>query len=225
MAALISGSLPGNSLDFLNSKSSVLSLSWTTLGGYQHHHKYYGIVIGAIYIKKKYLNDVEAFKPLFFSQSGQKRRESFENNMKIDMSNTATNIIALNAAIRYISKIGIAHIEKRILSLTDYLIDNLQKMKLEILSPIEDKKYRSGIILFKARKKKPFVIVEELENKNKIILSGLLIEIACYSSVSEYSYKFIFNLERKQLLSKIFEQRLPHRTILKVRSSTCHSRS
>ena len=138
--------------------------------------------IGAIYVKKKYLNDAEGFKPPFFSQSGQKRRESFDNNMKIDMSDTATrfelatphfpNIIALNAAIRYISKIGIAHIEKRILSLTDYLIDNLQKMKLEILSPIEDKNYRSGIILFKARKKKPFVIVEELENKNKIMLSG-----------------------------------------------------
>jgi len=136
---------------------------------------------GAIYIKKKYLSDFKGFKPPFFSQSGQKRRESYHNNMKVNMSHSATrfelgtphfpNIITLNAALKYISKIGIGHIERRILSLTDYLIDKLQKMKLLILSPIEDKRYRSGIILFTARKKKPSNIVLELENKNKIILS------------------------------------------------------
>jgi selenocysteine lyase/cysteine desulfurase len=46
--------------------------------------------IGAIYIKRKYLTDVEKFKPPFFSRFGQKRRENFDNNMKINMSNTAT---------------------------------------------------------------------------------------------------------------------------------------
>ena len=138
--------------------------------------------IGAIYIKRKYLRDVEKFRPPFFSQFGQKRRENFDKNMKMNMSNTATrfelgtphfqNIIALNAAIRYISKIGIRHIEKRILNLTDYLINNLQNMNLQILSPIEEKKYRSGIILFKPRKKKSADIVMELEKKNRIIVSA-----------------------------------------------------
>jgi len=138
--------------------------------------------IGAIYIKRKYLRDVEKFRPPFFSQFGQKRRENFDNNMKMNMSNTATrfelgtphfqNIIALNAAIRYISKIGIRHIEKRILNLTDYLINNLQNMNLQILSPIEEKKYRSGIILFKPRKKKSTDIIMELEKKNRIIVSA-----------------------------------------------------
>jgi selenocysteine lyase/cysteine desulfurase len=138
--------------------------------------------IGAIYIKRKYLTDVKKYRPSFFSQFGQKRRENFDNNMKINTSNTATrfelatphfpNIFALNAAIRYISKIGIRHIEKRILNLTDYLIDNLQKMKLEILSPIEVRKYRSGIILFKAKKKSPIDIVMGLEKRNNIIVSA-----------------------------------------------------
>jgi selenocysteine lyase/cysteine desulfurase len=45
-------------------------------------------------------------------------------------------------------------------------------MEVEILSPIEEKKFRSGIILFKAGNKKPPVIVEELEIKNKIIVSA-----------------------------------------------------
>ena len=45
-------------------------------------------------------------------------------------------------------------------------------MNLQILSPIEEKKYRSGIILFKPRKKKSTDIVMELEKKNRIIVSA-----------------------------------------------------
>jgi cysteine desulfurase / selenocysteine lyase len=136
--------------------------------------------VGALYIKKKYLRDAKNFRPEFFSQSGQNRRERYENNMKMNMSNSARrfelgtphfpNITALNAAVRYISKIGITDIERRILKLSDYLIDCLVDMKLEILSPIEERKHRSGIILFKARKKKPLEIVTEL-GKRRIIVS------------------------------------------------------
>ncbi|HET7148109.1 MAG TPA: aminotransferase class V-fold PLP-dependent enzyme [Candidatus Nitrosopolaris sp.] len=115
--------------------------------------------VGVIYIERKYLKDLENYKPSFFSQLGQKRTENFDNNTRINMSNTATrfglatphfpNILALNAAVRYISKIKIIHIEKRIFNLTDYLIDNIQKMN-SLTNRRE--KYRSGIILFKARK-------------------------------------------------------------------------
>ena len=73
------------------------------------------------------------------------------------------NIVALNAALRYITKIGIRSIEKRIMDLTDYLIDNLRKLKIEILSPVEQKKYRSGIVTFLPGKKKPAEIVDQLE--------------------------------------------------------------
>jgi hypothetical protein len=76
--------------------------------------KDFGIDQGAIFMKRKYLRDVENLKPPFFSQFGQKRRENFDNNIKINMSNTATrfelgtphfpNIVALNAAPRYVSQ-------------------------------------------------------------------------------------------------------------------------
>jgi selenocysteine lyase/cysteine desulfurase len=165
--------------------------------------------IGAIYMKRKYLRDVENFKPPFFSQFGQKRRENFDNNMKINMSNTATrfelgtphfpNIVALNAALRYISKIGIKHIEKRILNLTEYLIDNLQNMKLQILSPIEERKYRSGIILFKASNKKPVDIVMELEKRSNIIVSargkGIRVSAHFYNNEDDID-KLIVSLKR-----------------------------
>lgn len=75
-------------------------------------------------------------------------------------------------AIKYISRIGIKQIERRILDITDYLIDKLQSLNLEILSPIEDEKYRSGIIVFKPKKRRPIDIVTELEKRNKIIVSA-----------------------------------------------------
>src|ERR671933_1651719 len=87
--------------------------------------------IGAIYLKKEYLEDFERFKPPFYSQLGQKQTEIFDNK-KIDMSNTASrfelgsphfsNILCLKSAIEYITKIGIEQIEKRILYLTEHLV-------------------------------------------------------------------------------------------------------
>jgi selenocysteine lyase/cysteine desulfurase len=80
--------------------------------------------VGTMYIRRKYLKDLEKFKPFFFSQSGQKERESFHANMNLNISTTATrfelgtphiqNIVALNAALRYITKIGIRNIEKEL---------------------------------------------------------------------------------------------------------------
>jgi cysteine desulfurase / selenocysteine lyase len=126
--------------------------------------------IGAIYIKKEYLKDLERFKPPFYSQLGQKQTEIFDNK-KIDMSNTASrfelgsphfsNILCLKSAIEYITKIGIEQIEKRILYLTEYLVEKLREFKVEIISPLEEEKGRSGIIVFKERNAQE--IVRQLE--------------------------------------------------------------
>jgi cysteine desulfurase / selenocysteine lyase len=165
--------------------------------------------IGAIYIKRKYLKDEDYFNPSFFSQSGQREKQNFDNNMKLSRSNTATrfelgtphfqSIIALNAAIKYISKIGPKEIEKRVLALTDYLIDKLLNMNLEILSPVENKKDRSGIIIFKPLKRKPMEIVSELENRNRIIVSvrgkGIRVSPHFYNNDEDID-KLILALER-----------------------------
>jgi selenocysteine lyase/cysteine desulfurase len=121
------------------------------------------------------------FEPVFFGQAGQKKKEDYSNNMKVDMSTDATkfevgtpsfqNIFALNAALKYISRIGIHQIERRLLNLTDYLIEKLRNLGLQILSPIDDRKYRSQIILFKP-KRNPVNLVAELERKHKIVLSA-----------------------------------------------------
>jgi cysteine desulfurase / selenocysteine lyase len=138
--------------------------------------------IGTIYIKRKYLRDKDYFKPTFFSLSGQKKKDNFDNNTILDSSYSATrfelgtphfqNIVALKAAIKYTSKIGIKQIEKRILGLTNYLIDKLVNIDIEILSPVAEKKYRSGIIVFKPKKENPSQIVMKLHKMNQIIVSA-----------------------------------------------------
>ncbi|MGG6460893.1 MAG: aminotransferase class V-fold PLP-dependent enzyme [Candidatus Eiseniibacteriota bacterium] len=138
--------------------------------------------IGTIYIKRKYLRDKDYFKPTFFSLSGQKKKDNFDNNTILDSSYSATrfelgtphfqNIVALKAAIKYTSKIGIKQIEKRLLGLTNYLIDKLVNIDIEILSPVAEKKYRSGIIVFKPKKENPSQIVMKLQKMNQIIVSA-----------------------------------------------------
>ena len=134
--------------------------------------------IGVIYINKKYLDEYQ-LKPSFFSLSGQKDIDNYENNNQIEISNNATrfeigtphfqNIISLNAAVKYLSNIGIKNIEYRILQLTDYIIQKLESLNFEIISPIKNKNQRSGIIIFKSKKFHPLTIVKKLENENVIV--------------------------------------------------------
>jgi ArsR family transcriptional regulator, virulence genes transcriptional regulator len=69
----------------------------------------------------------------------------------------------------------------------------------KILSPIEEKKYRSSIILFKARKKKPADIVQELEKRKKIIVSargnGIRVSSHFYNNEDDID-KLITSLKR-----------------------------
>ena len=134
--------------------------------------------VGTIFIKREYLEDVAEFHPPFYSQLGQKQRDVYDNS-KIDMSATASrfelgsphssNILSLKAAIEYLSKIGITNIERRILALTSYLVEKLHELDLDIISPLEEEKSRSGIIVFKMPD--ALEIVRKLEEK-KIVVSA-----------------------------------------------------
>ena len=132
--------------------------------------------VGTIFIKREYLEDVAEFHPPFYSQLGQKQRDVYDNS-KVDMSGTASrfelgsphfsNILSLKAAIEYLSKIGITNIERRILTLTSYLVDKLHELDLEVISPLEEEKSRSGIIVFKMPD--ALEIVRKLEEKRILV--------------------------------------------------------
>ncbi len=139
--------------------------------------------IGGLYVKRDHLRDANVSLPPFFSQSGQMVIDRYDLNTKMDLSPTATrfeigspsiqNIFALNAALKFISKIGIKKIESRIMELTDYLISKVECTEFEILSPIENRNDRSGIIIFRPKNKRdPSEIVTELEKKYNVIVSA-----------------------------------------------------
>lgn len=53
----------------------------------------------------------------------------------------------LAAALKYLNEIGIRNIESRVLKLSDYLVDELQRIGARVISPLEDK-HRSGIVTY-----------------------------------------------------------------------------
>lgn len=108
---------------------------------------------GILYIHKKWLNQL---KPSSAGWRSVPHPEYFDNQsaeLKQDASRYEygcppfPHIFAMGAAIEYISNIGLSHVTKRIISLTDFAIDQLMKIGIKILSPLEPK-YRSGIVVF-----------------------------------------------------------------------------
>lgn len=163
------------SIGALNFDVGKFGVDFTVANGHKWLLSSFGI--GTLYIQKKLLDDESELKPPFFSQFGQEDREHFDN-MRIRMSKNASkfelstphfpNIIALKAAIGYISKISILRIEERIRYLTQYLIDRLAELKIQVLSPLAEI-HRSAIIVFKSRS--PEHLVTYL-GKRQIIVSA-----------------------------------------------------
>ena len=145
------------SIGALNFDVAKFGVDFTVANGHKWLLSSFGI--GTLYIKSKLLDKDLGLNPPFFSQFGQANKEHFDN-MEIRMSKNASkfelstphfpNIIALLAAVKYISKINILRIEERIRYLTQYLINKLAELKIQILSPLKDI-HRSAIVVFKSR--------------------------------------------------------------------------
>ena len=69
-------------------------------------------------------------------------------------------------AIKMLLSFGIENIEKRVLRLTDYLIEAVKALGLELQTP-EEQQYRSGIVNFKVDK--PKEVVEHLKRNNIVV--------------------------------------------------------
>ncbi|HZD34084.1 MAG TPA: aminotransferase class V-fold PLP-dependent enzyme [Nitrososphaeraceae archaeon] len=163
------------SIGSLNFDVNKFGVHFTVANGHKWLLSSFGI--GTLYIQGKLLDKESGMYPTFYSQFGQKNREHFDNT-KIRMSKNASrfelstphfpNIIALRAAIKYISGINILRIEERIHHLTQYLIDRLGELKIQILSPLANT-HRSAIVVFKSRS--PNHLVAYL-GKRRIIVSA-----------------------------------------------------
>lgn len=114
-----------------------------------------GYGAGILFIRKKWL---ERFRPAsagWRSMEGPERMDNRNLDLRQDAARyemgcpTFASIFGIGAAIDYLTAIGIEKIEARVLELTDFAIEILEKNRVEILSP-KEKRRRSAIVVFKA---------------------------------------------------------------------------
>ena len=120
-----------------------------------------------------------------------KKNEAFTIHQSAQMYDVGTfNLQALNAlktSLDYFQKIGYENIRKRIFELSDYLIERLQKLPVEIKSPYENYNERSAIISFSTKHDNKKIVAEFEEKKIYTSLRGGNIRIALniFNSLSE----------------------------------------
>ncbi len=81
-------------------------------------------------------------------------------------SPSVISIVGAREALKLLLNVGIDNIEKRILKLTDRLIDSVKDLGLKLQTP-EEKQHRSGIVNFKIGK--PREIVEKLAQEDIVV--------------------------------------------------------
>jgi cysteine desulfurase/selenocysteine lyase len=95
------------------------------------------------------------------------------------------NFIGATEAMKILLKYGVENVKKRIMKVTDHLIDCIKELPFELQTP-EDKQCRSGIVNFKI--KNPQKTVDELEKKNIVVsarASGIRVSPHFYNTEEE----------------------------------------
>jgi cysteine desulfurase / selenocysteine lyase len=146
---------------------------------------------GVFYMKKKWISKFRSSSIGWRSM----QHPEFMDNQKIEVKPEASryefgcpsfpSIFAVGAAVDYLSGIGMEKIENRILELTDFAVEGLQKKGFKIISPLA-KKHRSGIIVFKV--KNPQLVCKRLLGKGIYVSArgaGIRIAPHFYNSHNE----------------------------------------
>lgn len=135
--------------------------------------------IGAAYLYVKE-DLIEKLEPPFVGWASVKQEAfntaDFWDIWHMELSKTASRFetgtpsrisyVGAKESMKILLDFGIENVRRRILKLTDYLIDALKSLKLEIQTPQEEQ-YRSGIVNFKIGK--PQKVTEKLGNKGIIV--------------------------------------------------------
>jgi len=133
--------------------------------------------VGYLYVKDEL---IEKFEPPFVGWASV-NQEIFETVGMYDiyempLAKTASrfeagtpsypSLTAADTAMKMLLDYGVENIHKRIVLLTDHLIENIKRLRLEVQTPLE-KHYRSGIVNFKIRE--PGKVVEKLKKKGIVV--------------------------------------------------------
>jgi selenocysteine lyase/cysteine desulfurase len=160
---------------------------------------------GYLYVKKEHVED---FEPIFVGWASMKpavfETVDFWDIWQLQLSETASryelgapsfvSYVGARAAIQLLLDVGIENIHKRVLDLTDMLIENVKELGLQLTTP-EGKPYRSGIVHFHIDNAKA---METKMNQTGIIISarsnGLRVAPHFYNTAEEIN-RFIQELK------------------------------
>ncbi|MCK4424642.1 aminotransferase class V-fold PLP-dependent enzyme [Candidatus Bathyarchaeota archaeon] len=132
---------------------------------------------GYLYVKE---NLIEGFEPPFVGWASVKP-EIFEtidfwDIWSLRLSETASrfevgspsfiSLVGATEALTMLLDFGIENVERRILSLTSHLVEELKALGLKLQTP-EEQRYRSGIVNFKIGE--PQEVAEKLKNKGIVV--------------------------------------------------------
>jgi len=133
--------------------------------------------VGYLYVKDEL---IEKFEPPFVGWASV-NQEIFETAdmwdiYEMPLAKTASrfeagtpsypSLTAADTAMKMLLDFGVENIHKRIVQLTDHLIENVKRLRLKVQTPLE-KHHRSGIVNFKIRE--PVKVVEKLKKKGIIV--------------------------------------------------------
>lgn len=132
---------------------------------------------GYLYVREEL---IQKFEPPFTGWASVKQEifntTDFWDIWKLELSETAIrfevgspsyiSLAGAREALKLLLSVGISNIERRILGLTDRLIDSIRDMNLDLQTP-EEKACRSGIVNF--RVENPRQVAEELGRKGIIV--------------------------------------------------------
>ncbi|MEM2912114.1 MAG: aminotransferase class V-fold PLP-dependent enzyme [Candidatus Bathyarchaeia archaeon] len=132
---------------------------------------------GYLYVKEELIEDFEppfvgwasvkqeVFETLDFWDIWSLRLSETANRFETG-SPSAISFVGAAEAIKMLLNFGIEEIEKRVLKLTDHIIEAVKSLRLTLQTP-EDSPHRSGIVNFKINK--PREVVKELRRKGIIV--------------------------------------------------------
>jgi cysteine desulfurase/selenocysteine lyase len=163
---------------------------------------------GYLYVKGEL---IEKFEPPFIGWASVKQEVfdtiDFWDIWNLRLSETASrfevgspsfiSLTGATEALKILLNVGIENIQKRILKLTDHLIESVKSLELKLQTP-EEPQYRSGIVNFKIDK--PKEVAESLNHKGIIVSArahGLRVSPHFYNTEEEID-KFMEEIKNGQ---------------------------
>jgi len=163
---------------------------------------------GYLYVRREL---IEEFEPPFVGWASVKQEVfdtvDFWDIWNLDLSPTASrfevgspsfiSFLGAAEAMKIILEFGIENVEKRIIALTDHLIDAVKDLGLKLQTP-EERQHRSGIVNFKVDK--PAEVVQSLSKRGIVVsarANGIRVSPHFYNTKEEID-KLIEEIRRCQ---------------------------